>query len=117
MGCIENLYCSTVQEEHLNRGGGLHGGFTATLGKLMPFLKFRVNSNCLFLVDNITTYALCTHGSEDNVRPGVSVDLHVSYLKGAKCNDVVEIDATTIKCGMDLNKFYIGIFPNVNLNF
>lgn len=70
-----------MQEEHLNRGGGLHGGFTATL------------------VDNVTTYALCTHGSEDQIRPGVSVDIHVSYLKGAKVNDVVEIDASTIKCG------------------
>ena len=46
----------TVGEEHLNRFGGLHGGFMATL------------------VDNITTYALLT---KDESSPGVSVDLHV----------------------------------------
>uniref|UniRef100_T1GG41 Thioesterase domain-containing protein n=1 Tax=Megaselia scalaris TaxID=36166 RepID=T1GG41_MEGSC len=46
-----------VSDEQVNMGGGLHGGFTATL------------------VDNITTYALMSKGTH----PGVSVDLHVSY--------------------------------------
>lgn len=44
-----------VKEENLNRGGGLHGGFTATV------------------VDNFTTYALMTLDKP----PGVTVDLHV----------------------------------------
>ncbi|XP_055915288.1 acyl-coenzyme A thioesterase 13-like [Eupeodes corollae] len=70
----------TVSEEHLNRGGGLHGGFTATL------------------VDNITTYALMSK----DCHPGVSVDLHVSYLKAAKEGDEVIIDATTVKAGKTL---------------
>lgn len=48
----------TVQKENLNRGGGLHGGFTATV------------------VDNFTTYALM---SGDHP-PGVTVDLHVRLV-------------------------------------
>lgn len=48
----------TVQKEDLNRGGGLHGGFTATI------------------VDNFTTYALMTQDHP----PGVTVDLHVRLV-------------------------------------
>uniref|UniRef100_A0A0K8TRV6 Thioesterase domain-containing protein n=1 Tax=Tabanus bromius TaxID=304241 RepID=A0A0K8TRV6_TABBR len=70
----------TVAEEHLNQAGGLHGGFTATL------------------VDNVTTYALMTK----DCPPGVSVDLHVSYLKGAREGDEVVIDAKTVKAGRTL---------------
>lgn len=44
-----------VKPENLNNGGGLHGGFTATV------------------VDSFTTYALLTKESP----PGVTVDLHV----------------------------------------
>lgn len=69
-----------VQPEHLNRGGSLHGGFTATV------------------VDNYTTFALL---SKDKP-PGVTVDLHVSYLKGAKAGDDVIINATTVRAGMRL---------------
>ena len=47
----------TVEEEHQNRGGTLHGGLTATL------------------VDGISTCALMTTGTG---APGVSVDLSVS---------------------------------------
>lgn len=46
-----------VDEEHLNLGGTLHGGYTSTL------------------VDCISTYALMTHKAGV---PGVSVDLHVT---------------------------------------
>lgn len=46
-----------VLPEYLNKLGGLHGGFTATI------------------VDNFTTYALLTK----NLPGGVSVDLHVRY--------------------------------------
>lgn len=48
----------TVEKENLNRAGGLHGGFTATV------------------VDNFTTYALLTSDHP----PGVTVDLHVRLL-------------------------------------
>ena len=47
----------TIEEEHQNRGGALHGGVTATL------------------VDSISTLALMTTGKGV---PGVSVDLSVS---------------------------------------
>ncbi|XP_058835475.1 acyl-coenzyme A thioesterase 13-like isoform X1 [Topomyia yanbarensis] len=70
-----------VAEEHLNRAGGLHGGYTATL------------------VDVVTTYALMT---KDNCLPGVSVDIHVTYLKAAKEGDDVIIDANTIRAGKNL---------------
>lgn len=38
---------------------------------------------------------------EDSV-PGVSVDIHVSYLKSAKAGDVVVIEADTIRKGNKL---------------
>lgn len=34
--------------------------------------------------------------------PGVSVDIHVSYLKAAKEGDIVVIEADTIKKGRNL---------------
>ncbi|XP_012286701.1 acyl-coenzyme A thioesterase 13 [Orussus abietinus] len=81
---LENGECSaevTVGPQHLNTGGTMHGGFTATL------------------VDCITTYAVITQG---NNSPGVSVDIHVSYLKAAQLGDVLSIDARTIRCGRSL---------------
>lgn len=72
-----------VLPEHLNRGGGLHGGLSSTI------------------VDCITTYALMTHDVE-NIKAGVSVDLHITFLKGAKENDELRIVANTIKCGKTL---------------
>jgi acyl-coenzyme A thioesterase 13 len=38
----------------------------------------------------------------ENIRPGVSVDLHVTFLKGAKENDEIVIQANTIRCGRTL---------------
>ena len=55
-----------VEEEHQNAGGTLHGGLTATL------------------VDSITTLALL---SMENGRPGVSIDLHVSWVEHAFFNN------------------------------
>ncbi|XP_033223185.1 acyl-coenzyme A thioesterase 13-like [Belonocnema kinseyi] len=71
----------TVQDEHLNLGGTLHGGFTSTL------------------IDCISTYAVMTHG---NGSPGVSVDLHVTFMKAAFPGDNVFIDARTIRAGKSL---------------
>ncbi|XP_012257102.2 acyl-coenzyme A thioesterase 13-like [Athalia rosae] len=70
-----------VEEGHLNGFGTLHGGFTATI------------------VDNVSTYALMTAG---NGAPGVSVDLHVSYLKAANPGEVIVVDAKTCKAGKTL---------------
>ncbi|XP_065362238.1 acyl-coenzyme A thioesterase 13 [Calliphora vicina] len=70
----------TVSREHLNRMGGLHGGFTATL------------------VDMVTTYALMSKPCH----PGVSVSISVDYLKAAKEGDDVLIDANLLKAGKKL---------------
>lgn len=40
--------------------------------------------------------------SEDQIKAGVSVDLHISFLKGAKENDELIIEANTIRCGKTL---------------
>jgi len=48
----------TVNEDHLNALGSLHGGFTSTI------------------IDCISSYALMIH--EKNPPPGVSIDLHVT---------------------------------------
>lgn len=42
-----------------------------------------------------------THDIE-NIRAGVSVDLHVSFLKGARENDELIVEAKTIRCGKTL---------------
>ncbi|XP_073839623.1 acyl-coenzyme A thioesterase 13-like [Musca autumnalis] len=70
----------TVSRTHLNAGGGLHGGFTATM------------------IDNVTTYALMS----TDAHPGVSVDLHVSYLKSAKEGEEIIVDANTLRVGKRL---------------
>ncbi|KAK5649997.1 hypothetical protein RI129_001026 [Pyrocoelia pectoralis] len=75
--CIAEL---KVEKEHTNGMGGLHGGCIATI------------------VDSLTSYALFTHKAAEGVL-SVSVDIHVSYLKGAKCGDEILIKAEAIKCG------------------
>ncbi|XP_077302566.1 acyl-coenzyme A thioesterase 13 [Arctopsyche grandis] len=72
-----------VSEEHLNGGGGLHGGYIASL------------------VDSVSTYALMTN-EKGNSSPGVSVEMHISYLKGARAGDDIVIDAKTVKAGKNL---------------
>ncbi|XP_046857000.1 acyl-coenzyme A thioesterase 13-like isoform X3 [Xenia sp. Carnegie-2017] len=71
----------TVEEEHQNPGGTLHGGFTATL------------------IDSMTTLALL---SGEDGRSGVSVDLNVTYLGAAKTGDLVTITAEALKVGRTL---------------
>ncbi|RZC33482.1 acyl-coenzyme A thioesterase 13-like [Asbolus verrucosus] len=75
--CVAEL---KVDESHTNPMGGLHGGLSATL------------------VDCISTYALMSKMPTANV----SVDIHLSYLKGAKVNDDIIIDASVIKTGKTL---------------
>jgi len=71
----------TVGPEHCNGGGTLHGGCTSTL------------------IDCVSSYALMTTG---NGNPGVSVDLHVTFLKAARPGEIVTIDAKTVKAGRTL---------------
>lgn len=70
----------TVAEEHINKGGTLHGGYTATL------------------VDMVTTYALMSKPCH----PGVSVEINVNYLKGARIGDEVLVEANLVKAGKNL---------------
>ncbi|CAH0554024.1 unnamed protein product [Brassicogethes aeneus] len=71
-----------VEEEHTNVMGGLHGGLSATL------------------VDCISSYALLS--DKNGGTASVSVDLHTTYLKGAKIGDEILIDAKTIRAGKTL---------------
>ncbi|KAJ3619561.1 hypothetical protein MTP99_005232 [Tenebrio molitor] len=69
-----------VDESHTNPMGGLHGGLSATL------------------VDCISTYALMSKFEG----PNVSVDIHMSYLKGATIGDEILIDANVVSSGKTL---------------
>ena len=71
-----------IEEEHTNRGGGLHGGFSA------------------LIVDNISTVAL-VH-PEEPYNFGVSVNMDLSYMKGAKIGDEILIDAKLLRKGRTL---------------
>lgn len=81
----------TVSEEHLNLGGTLHGGFTSTL------------------VDCISTYAVMTQGTG---APGVSVDLHVTFMKAAFPGEQVTVDAKTIRAGKTLAFLAVDLTKN-----
>lgn len=69
-----------VDQDHVNLNNSLHGGFIVTL------------------VDMITTYALMSKPCH----PGVSVDISVNFLKGAKMGDDVVIEAKLSKAGTNL---------------
>ena len=64
------------------RGGTLHGGFSA------------------HLVDSMTTLALLTMGEES--RPGVSVDMNLTYMKPARIGEEITIEARTLRTGKTL---------------
>ncbi|XP_062266378.1 acyl-coenzyme A thioesterase 13 [Platichthys flesus] len=70
-----------VEEEHTNRGGTLHGGLTATL------------------VDVISTVAIM---NSERGSPGVSVDMNITYMNGAKIGEDVVITAQVLKQGRTL---------------
>ncbi|RZC34019.1 4HBT domain containing protein, partial [Asbolus verrucosus] len=71
-----------VDDGHTNPMGGLHGGMSATL------------------VDTLSTFALMSKLGEigPNARH-VSVDIHMSYLKGAKVGDEILIEAGVVRSG------------------
>ncbi|XP_036621961.1 acyl-coenzyme A thioesterase 13 [Trichosurus vulpecula] len=78
----EKVVCEMkVEEEHLNRIGSLHGGLTATL------------------VDVISTLALI---NTERGKPGVSVDINITYLSPAKVGEEVVIAAHILKQGKTL---------------
>uniref|UniRef100_A0A1I7TSK5 Acyl-coenzyme A thioesterase 13 n=1 Tax=Caenorhabditis tropicalis TaxID=1561998 RepID=A0A1I7TSK5_9PELO len=70
-----------VEKDQTNHFETLHGGCTATL------------------IDNFTTAALLL---TKQARPGVSVDLHVTYLTAAKIGETLILDSTVTKQGRTL---------------
>ena len=70
-----------VAEGHLNGVGTLHGGLTATL------------------IDNLTTVAILTKPPH---RPGVSIDMNISYLRPAKIGDEIIINTEVVMMGRTL---------------
>ncbi|KAK7043276.1 Acyl-coenzyme A thioesterase 13, partial [Halocaridina rubra] len=88
--CVAEM---TVDEDHQNRGGTLHGGLTATL------------------VDVVSTLALMT---TDRGTPGVSVDMNVSYIAAAKLGEDIVIDADTLKVGKTLAFLKVAISNKEN---
>ena len=60
----------------------MHGGFSA------------------HLVDSLTTMAQLTVGEDP--KPGVSVDMHITYMKPAKIGEEIFIEATSVRSGRTL---------------
>ncbi|KAK2163929.1 hypothetical protein LSH36_72g07046 [Paralvinella palmiformis] len=70
-----------ISEKHTNLNGDLHGGAIA------------------LLIDNVSTLAL--YSNENGVR-GVSVNMHISYMRSAKTGDEIIIDSKIEKSGKKL---------------
>ncbi|GCB82953.1 acyl-coenzyme A thioesterase 13 isoform X3 [Scyliorhinus torazame] len=80
--CPGKIVCEMkVEEEHVNRGGTLHGGLTATL------------------VDVVSTTALL---NTERALPGVSVDMNITYMNAAKLGEDITITAQVLKEGKSL---------------
>ncbi|RBR08902.1 uncharacterized protein FIESC28_10082 [Fusarium coffeatum] len=69
----------TLNENHLNSSGNLHGAVSATI------------------IDFVTGLAIASWDLRETT--GASVDMHISYLSTAKLGDVVEIVSTADKIG------------------
>ncbi|XP_020290806.1 acyl-coenzyme A thioesterase 13-like [Pseudomyrmex gracilis] len=82
----------TVLKEHTNPAGSLHGGFTSTV------------------IDCISSYALMTARSD--AQPGLSVDLHVTFLNSAIPGETVTVDARTIRHGKTMNFLAVELTKN-----
>ncbi|KAK5649998.1 hypothetical protein RI129_001027 [Pyrocoelia pectoralis] len=78
--CIGEM---VVEEQHTNKNKTLHGGMISTL------------------IDTVTTLALFTHKNSELVL-SVSVDLHITFIKGAKMGEEIVICASTTKAGRTL---------------
>jgi len=78
--CVAEL---KVEDDHTNIMKRLHGGLSATL------------------VDSITSFALLTYEKCAGIH-SVSVDLHLTYVKGAPVGEEIIIHARTLKTGKTL---------------
>lgn len=69
----------TLDSNHVNSRGGLHGAVSATI------------------IDFTTGLAIASHDLRQTT--GASVDMHISYLSSARVGDTVEIEARADKVG------------------
>jgi acyl-coenzyme A thioesterase 13 len=69
----------TLNENHLNSSGNLHGAVSATI------------------IDFVTGLAIASYDLRETT--GASVDMHISYLSAARLGDTVEIVSTADKVG------------------
>jgi acyl-coenzyme A thioesterase 13 len=72
----------TIEQRHVNGSGSLHGSVSATI------------------VDWAGGLAISTYGHEAT---GASIDIHVTYLAGARVGDVVEIQGCADKVGKNIS--------------
>ncbi|KAH9258908.1 hypothetical protein BASA81_002972 [Batrachochytrium salamandrivorans] len=90
----DEVECSfTVQESCVNSIGTMHGGFTATL------------------VDVVGTLALLARQQD---KPGVSVDINVSYLSGVRVGDKVRCVGKVLRMGNSLGFTNVDLFRQDN---
>jgi acyl-coenzyme A thioesterase 13 len=80
----------TLGPNHVNSGGGLHGGVSATL------------------VDWAGGTSIAAHDMRG--KTGVSVDIHVEYLASASVGDEVEIEGRADRVGGSLAYTSVGIY-------
>ncbi|KAM0363228.1 hypothetical protein ACHAP4_000075 [Fusarium culmorum] len=80
----------TLNENHLNSSGNLHGAVSATI------------------IDFVTGLAIASWDLRETT--GASVDMHISYVSTARLGDVVEIVSTADKVGGSVAFSSIKIF-------
>lgn len=89
-----------VCEEHVNRGGHLHGGLTATI------------------VDKLSTMSLEACGEENlekvEIPVNPSLELNISYIGPAKIGDTIIIEASVLKQGKSIAFLNVDIFNKSN---
>jgi acyl-coenzyme A thioesterase 13 len=68
-----------LEDIHINSKGSLHGSVSATL------------------IDFIGGVAIASHDLRD--KTGVSTDMHISFVGGAKAGDTIEVEGRVEKCG------------------
>lgn len=71
-----------VSQRHVNSSGSIHGSVSATI------------------VDWAGGLAIATYGWE---KTGASIDIHITYLSGARVGDVVEIEGVANKVGNSIS--------------
>lgn len=79
----------TVESNHINSKDTLHGSVSATI------------------VDWAGGLAIATHGIE---KTGVSTDIHVTYVSGAKLGDILTIEGKTTKVGKNMGFTTVTIY-------